>query len=125
MHTREKSTRTVSITTKVSSEEEAKLKAAAEARGVTLSEYAREVLLREQPDNRALLAEIIASRKIVGGLLLELINGAFQTSDAQARAQAIKQVIDSAEATKWASTEKRILEAEAFKKEKAAKAAAD
>ena len=95
---------------RVTAEEKELLQQKATATGLSLSEYARQTLLRPQPDNRTLMAEMMATRKIIGGLLMGLINGAFESQDIQAKARMIKQVVDEADTTKWASAEKRILE---------------
>jgi len=70
--------RTRSVTAKVSPEEESLLKQRANAGGVTLSEWSRQVLLEAvcgSQEIRLLLSELLALRMIVLRLHLDLIEG--------------------------------------------------
>jgi hypothetical protein len=78
-------TRSVTLSTKVSEEEYAALEKLAQARGVTVSEWCREVLLRaggrerggeaDSGNEETLLAEVLGLRTILVNVLFGMANG--------------------------------------------------
>ena len=97
--------RTRSVTAKVSPEEECLLKQRANADGVTLSEWSRQVLLEAvcgSQQIRLLLSELLALRMIVLRLHLDLIEGDQPTKER------VKEILERADATKHALAEQRI-----------------
>jgi uncharacterized protein (DUF1778 family) len=106
MHTAKRTkTRTRSVTAKVSPEEESVLKQRANGRGLTLSEWSRQVLLEAldgSPETRLLLSELIALHMIVLRLHLNLIEGDQPTKER------LKEILERADATKYALAEQRI-----------------
>jgi hypothetical protein len=96
--------RTATVSTRVSDEEYQQLEAQAEARGVTLSVWVREVLLRQQnpePGPRAesgndetVLAELLALRTILLNVLFGIANGDKLT------AEEMQKLIEKADASK-------------------------
>jgi hypothetical protein len=83
--------RTATVSTRVSDEEYEQLEAQAEARGVTLSVWVREVLLRQQnpepgqradsPNDETVLAEVLGLRTILLNVLFGIANGEKLTAD--------------------------------------------
>ena len=99
-------TRTRRVTAKVSTEEEKQLKARAEQAGLTLSEWARQVLLESlnaSPEARLIVSEFMALRTV----LLVLHTGLMQGR--QVTEERIKLALEHADAAKFAVTDKRIL----------------
>jgi hypothetical protein len=98
--------RTRTIATKVSDEEYELLDAQAKAAGVTLGEWARDVLLRGLPvgtvAEQALLAEVLGLRKVVLNLMYELASGKTPTPEL------MKRIIDHADAEKVAQARARL-----------------
>lgn len=98
-------TRSVTISTKVSEEENARLEALAEARGLTMSEWCREVLLRElraAPIEETMLAEIMALRTILLNAFYRLAQGEKLT------AEELQSFIDRADAAKLQKAAERL-----------------
>jgi hypothetical protein len=89
--------RNKSIGTKVSDEEYAHLEKLAEARGLTLSEWFRELALAEliaHPTEQVLLAEVLALRTILLNVLFGIANGEKLT------AEEMRKLIEKADASK-------------------------
>src|SRR5579875_2451720 len=98
-------TRTRSITAKVTVDEEAVLKAAAENAGLTVSEWSRQALLgcaAVSPDARLLLAEFLALRTVIVRLYGDQIQG-LRASD-----ERLKVLLQQAETSKFDQADSRI-----------------
>lgn len=98
-------TLTGNVTARVTPEEQARLQERAEHAGLTLSEWARQVLLEavgSSQETRLLLAELLALRMIVLRLHLDLIEGDQPTKER------VKEILERADATKHALAEQRI-----------------
>ena len=100
--------RTRSAGAKVTDEEYTRLEALAQARGLNLGEWCRQVLLAQlQPPSASLpeqtiLAEVLSLRMIVINLLREFGNGGKLTSDK------VQEVIDWADAEKQRTATERL-----------------
>ena len=98
--------RTKSLSTKVSDEEFAQLEA--RAGGQTMSEWMREVLLREtegqqvRPAEQTIVAEVVALRTILLNLLFKVTNGERIT------AEEMRQLIARADAEKYRKALERL-----------------
>jgi len=108
--------RTKTLGTKVSEEEFAQLEAAASERGLTLSEWCREMLLasvngqgEKSADSgrtdQALMAELVALRAILLNVLFKLANGEKPT------AEEMQRLIDRADADKLKKARERLAQA--------------
>ncbi len=108
--------RTKTLGTKVSEEEFAQLEAAASERGLTLSEWCREILLasvngQEEKSadsgraDQALMAELVALRAILLNVLFKQANGETLT------AQEMQALIDRADADKIRKARERLAQA--------------
>jgi hypothetical protein len=108
--------RTKTLGTKVSEEEYAQLEAAACERGLTLSEWCREMLLAsvngqeaKSADSgradQALMAELVALRAILLNVLFKLANGEKPT------AEEMQRLIDQADADKLKKARERLAQA--------------
>lgn len=98
-------TLTGNVTARVTPEEQARLQERAEHAGLTLSEWARQVLLEavgSSQETRLLLAELLALRMIVLRFNLDLIEGDQPTKER------VKEILERADATKYALAEQRI-----------------
>ena len=98
--------RTRSVTAKVAAEEEKRLKIRAEEAGLTLSEWARQVLLesvKASPEARLILAEFMALQTVLLVLHTDILQGRQLTEER------IKLALEHADAAKFAVTEKRII----------------
>ena len=98
-------TRTRSVTAKVSTDEEKQLKARAEQAGLTLSEWARQVLLESlnaSPEARLIVSEFMALRTVLLVLHTDLMQGR------QVTEERIKLALEHADAAKFAVADKRI-----------------
>ena len=106
MHASNRSkTLTGNVTARVTPEEQARFQERAEHAGLTLSEWARQVLLEavvSSQETRLLLSELLALRMIVLRLHLDLIEGDQPTE------QRVKEILERADATKHALAEQRI-----------------
>lgn len=105
--------RSVTVSTKVSEEENAQLEALAEARGLTMSEWCREVLLGElnaAPAEETMLAEIMALRMIVLNGFYKLVQGEKLTWDE------MQALIDRADGERFRRSAERLEEMAARKK---------
>ena len=108
--------RTKTLGTKVSEEEYAQMEAAASERGLTLSEWCREVLLgkvnvqaaKADPSgaDRALMAELVALRTILLNVLFKQANGETLT------AEEMQALIERADAGKIKKARERLARAE-------------
>lgn len=100
------SLRSRTVGTKVTDEEYAQLEAMAKEAGLTVSEWAREVLLRGLPTatgaEQTLLAEFLGLRKIVLNLTYELAAGKTPTPEL------MKRVIEHADAEKAREAKARL-----------------
>jgi hypothetical protein len=105
--------RTKTLGTKVSEEEFAQLEAAASERGLTLSEWCREILLGsvngqgvKSADSgradQALMAELVALRAILLNVLFKLANGEKPT------AEEMQRLIDRADSDKLKKARERL-----------------
>jgi hypothetical protein len=108
--------RTKTLGTKVSEEEFAQLEAAASERGLTLSEWCREMLLasvngQEEKSadsgraDQALMAELVALRAILLNVLFKLANGEKPT------AEEMQRLIDRADSDKLKKARERLAQA--------------
>ena len=106
--------RTKTLGTKVSGEEYAQMEAAASERGLTLSEWCREVLLGKvngQPakatgtEAQALMAELVALRTILLNVLFKQANGESLT------AEEMQALIERADAGKLGKARERLAQA--------------
>jgi hypothetical protein len=108
--------RTKTLGTKVSEEEFAQLEAAASERGLTLSEWCREMLLasvngQEEKSadsgraDQALMAEMVALRAILLNVLFKLANGEKPT------AEEMQRLIDRADSDKLKKARERLAQA--------------
>jgi hypothetical protein len=108
--------RTKTLGTKVSEEEFAQLEAAASERGLTLSEWCREMLLasvngqgEKSADSgradQALMAELVALRAILLNVLFKLANGEKPT------AEEMQRLIDRADSDKLKKARERLAQA--------------
>lgn len=108
--------RTKTLGTKVSEEEFAQLEAAASERGLTLSEWCREMLLasvngQEEKSadsgraDQALMGELVALRAILLNVLFKLANGEKPT------AEEMQALIDRADADKLRKARERLAQA--------------
>jgi len=108
--------RTKTLGTKVSEEEFAQLEAAASERGLTLSEWCREMLLasvngqgEKSADSgradQALMAELVALRAILLNVLFKLANGEKPT------AEEMQRLIDRADSDKLKKARERLVQA--------------
>ncbi len=108
--------RTKTLDTKVSEEEFAQLEAAASERGLTLSEWCREMLLasvngeeEKSADSgradQALMAELVALRAILLNVLFKLANGEKPT------AEEMQRLIDRADSDKLKKARERLAQA--------------
>ena len=108
--------RTKTLGTKVSEEEFAQLEAAASERGLTLSEWCREMLLasvngqgEKSADSgradQALMAELVALRAILLNVLFKLANGEKPT------AEEMQRLIDRADSDKLKKARERLKQA--------------
>ena len=98
-------TLTASITAKLTENEQMLIKRQAKAQGLRPSEWCRRVLVSavECPsETRLVLSEVLAVRKVFLALLLDLIQGQKPTE------MRIREVVEQAEATKFAMAESRI-----------------
>jgi hypothetical protein len=106
MHAANRSkTLTGNVAARVTPEEQARLQQRADEAGLTLSEWARQVLLeavRSSQETRLLLSELLALRMIVLRLHLDLIEGDQPTKER------LKEILERADATKHALAEQRI-----------------
>jgi uncharacterized protein (DUF1778 family) len=106
MHASNRSkTLTGNVTARVTPDEQVRLQQRADEVGLTLSEWARQVLLealRSSQETRLLLSELIALRMIVLRLHLDLIEGDQPTKER------LKEILERADATKYALAEQRI-----------------
>jgi hypothetical protein len=100
------SLRSRTVGTKVTDEEYARLESMAKDAGLTLSEWAREALLRGLPAatvaERTLLAEVLALRKVVLNLVYELASGQTPTPEL------MKKIIEHADAEKTQQAQARL-----------------
>ncbi|MGH9638460.1 MAG: plasmid mobilization protein [Bryobacteraceae bacterium] len=106
-------TRSVTVSTKVSEEENAQLEALAETRGLTMSEWCREVLLGElkaAPTEETMLAEIMALRMIVLNAFYKLVQGE------KLSAGEMQELIDRADGERFRRSGERLKETAARKK---------
>lgn len=108
--------RTKTLGTKVSEEEYAQLEAAASERGLTLSEWCREMLLASvngqeaksadsSRGDQALMGELVALRAILLNVLFKLANGEKPT------AEEMQRLIDRADADKLKKARERLAQA--------------
>lgn len=108
--------RTKTLGTKVSEEEFAQLEAAANERGLTLSEWCRETLLAKvngqeeksadsPKTGQALMAELVALRAILLNVLFKLANGEKLT------AEEMQRLIDRADSDKLKKARERLAQA--------------
>lgn len=98
-------TRTRSVTAKVTAQEEQQLKIRAEEAGLTLSEWARQMLLQSikaSPEARLILSEFMALRTVLLVLHTDILQ------DREITQERIKLALDHADAAKFATAEKRI-----------------
>ena len=98
-------TLTASITAKVTPEEQRLIRERAQEAGLRPSEWCRQVLLSGlvvAPETRLILSEVLAVRKVFLALLIDLLQGQKPTE------QRIREVVENAEATKFAMTDSRI-----------------
>lgn len=101
--------RTKSLGTKVTPEECARLEAQAAARGLTMSEWVREVLLEAAEPTlataaeEAILAEVVALRTILLNVLFRLANGE------RIAAEEMRQLIERADGEKSRKAMERLL----------------
>jgi Mobilization protein NikA len=106
MHASNRSkTLTGNVAARVTPEEQTRLQQRADEAGLTLSEWARQVLLeavRSSQETRLLLSELLALRMIVLRLQLDLIDGEQPTKER------LKEILERADATKHALAEQRI-----------------
>lgn len=106
MHVANRSkTLTGNVAARVTPEEQAHLQQRADEAGLTLSEWARQVLLeavRSSRETRLLLSELLALRMIVLRIHLDLIEGDQPTKER------LKEILERADATKHALAEQRI-----------------
>ena len=106
MHSRVRSaslTETLGI--RVTEHERNTLEKRAEEAGISLSEWCRQLLLdglAVSPETRLILSEVLAVRKVFLALMLDLIQGQ------KPNEPRIREVVDQAEATKFAMAESRI-----------------
>lgn len=108
MHTSNKSkTLTASITTKVTPDEQDRIKQQAKDAGLRPSEWCRQALLGAiacAPDTRLLLSEFLAVRRVFLALALDHANGRNIT------ASRLDEIANDAEATKFAMADRRVIE---------------
>lgn len=98
-------TRTRSVTAKVSVDEEKQLKLRAEEAGLTLSEWARQVLLQSvtaSPEARLVISEFMALRTVLLVIHTDILQGR------QVTEERIKLALQHADAGKLAVADKRI-----------------
>ena len=106
MHSRVRSaslTETLGI--RVTKDERSTLEVRAEEAGISLSEWCRQLLLdglAVSPETRLVLSEVLALRKVFLALMLDLIQGQKPTEPR------VREVVEQAEATKFAMAENRI-----------------
>lgn len=106
MHSRVRSaslTETLGI--RVTEDERDALEKRAEEAGISLSEWCRQLLLDGilvSTETRLILSEVLSVRKVFLALMLDLIQGQQPTESR------IREVVDNAEATKFAMAENRI-----------------
>src|SRR4051794_15466395 len=94
-----------SITAKLTPKEELLIKEQAKSEGLRASEWCRRALVNAAecpPEMRLVLSEILAVRKVFLALMLDLIQGQKPTESR------IREVVDNAEATKFAMADSRI-----------------